>query len=155
MTYEEIISEVNSGARFTVSFEKRTLRLNRKPIDLSGCQVHPRFINEPVMRRIERLYKLYKHSVPSERSELHRRCYFKALPEEELSDSDMMYGDSREVARLRLELYVLLCILDGTLTWHEEWGTWFWQSPQDKDLIILRQWVEPQQAPAKEAQEGL
>ena len=22
-------------------------------------------------------------------------------------------------------------------------GRWFWQSKQDKDLVILRQWVEP------------
>lgn len=85
----------------------------------------------------------YKHSVPSERSESHRRYYFKALPEKELSDEDMMYGERREVARCKLELYVLMQLLRGNLWWNNSWGTWFWCSKNDKDLIILRDWIEP------------
>ena len=56
----------------------------------------------------------------------------------------MLYGVSREVARCQLEVFVLLMLYDGQLRWHNKWGSWFWQSPNDKDLIILRSWVEPQ-----------
>jgi len=142
MTYDEIIKAVEDGAKFTINFQKRTMRLNGKVIDLSDT-FFPPIRNKPMMERIEHLYKIYKHSIPSERSESHRRYYFKALREKDLSDSDMMYGDRREVARCRLELYVLLCLYQGQLTWHDEWGTWFWQSDKDKDLIILRDWIEP------------
>lgn len=141
MTYEEIIQKVADGARFSVDFQKRTFRLNGKQVDLSEIEMPE--INMPVMAEIELLYIHYKRSVPSERSESRRRSYFKAKPERDLTDHDMMYGEEREPMRCRLELFVLLAIYHGKLTWHEEWGSWFWQSPTDKDLIILRQWIEP------------
>lgn len=55
----------------------------------------------------------------------------------------MMYGERREVARCKLELYVLIQLLRGNLAWENRWGTWFWRSENDKDLIILRDWIEP------------
>jgi hypothetical protein len=31
----------------------------------------------------------------------------------------------------------------GLFKWDEEtMGKWFWQSKKDKDLVILRQWIE-------------
>lgn len=94
---------------------------------------------------IEWLYRNYKHSVPSERSESKRKRYFNALKEKDLSDSDMLYGEPREVARFKLEAYVLFCIALGIFVWDEEMmGKWFWQSECDKDLVILREWVEPE-----------
>lgn len=110
---------------------------NDKPKDT------PYLTPEVVFVGIEQRYAAYKHSVPSERSESHRRYYFKALPEKELSDEDMMYGERREIARCKLELYVLVQLLRGNLYWDGRWGTWFWCSKNDKDLIILRDWIEP------------
>lgn len=141
---QNISQAVELGSRFTVNFEKRTLRLDGKLVSLDDVNVLP--LNGSVMlREIEGYYQQYKHSIPSERSESHRRSYFKALPEKDLSDHDMLYGVSREVARCYLVVFVLLMLFDGQLRWHNEWGSWFWQSPNDKDLIILRQWVEPRQ----------
>ena len=55
----------------------------------------------------------------------------------------MLYGERRDKAQIELELYILCQILNG-LEWHPEtMGRWFWQSKTDKDLILLRQWVEP------------
>lgn len=127
--------------KFTINLQKKTCRLNGKLVDLSRLELPD--VEMPVMAWIEILYKYYKRSIPSERSESHRRCYFKAKAESEISDEDMMYGEPREPMRCRLELFVLLSIYHGKLTWHDEWGSWFWQSPSDKDLIILREWVEP------------
>lgn len=146
MLSSEFISNVSEkvagGARFSVNFEKRTLRVDGNLMDLDEIEV-AKYEEAFVMDTIDVLYLAYKHSVPSERSESHRRYYFKALPEKELSDEDMMYGEQRECARCELELFVLFAIRSGNLKWHEQWGRWFYQSPRDKDLIILRSWIEP------------
>ena len=147
MLYEEIIEEVKNGAKFTVNFQKRTCRVNGKVV-VDGIQYEGSLgtyppTEEEMISNIEQLYQEYKHSVPSERSESHRHYYFRALPEKELSDEDMMYGERREVARCRLELYVLFCIILSRLTWKPSWGSWFWCSEKDKDLVILKDWIEP------------
>lgn len=144
MIYDEIIKAVEEGARFTINFEKRTCRLYGKLVDLSSCNF-PQMSDNEVMAEIEHLYANYKYSVPSERSESHRKYYFKALPEKSLTDKNMMYGEQREVARCKLELFILCHLLQGDLKWNSSWGSWFWQSENDKDLIILRRWIEPKQ----------
>lgn len=144
MTHTEFINQtaekVSNGSRFTVDFEKRTLRLDGRLVDLSDIEYKSDDAENVLFFS---LYRTYKHSIPSERSDSHRRNYFKALPEKELSDEDMMYGQQREVARCRLELSLLLAIISGAFRWRDEWGSWFYQSPYDKDFIILRSWVEP------------
>ena len=145
MTYDEIINAVENGAKFTINFQKRTCRVNGKIVmsEEDKPKDTPYLTPVVVLVGIEQRYAAYKHSVPSERSESHRRYYFKALPEKELSDEDMMYGERREVARCKLELYVLMQLLRGNLYWDGRWGTWFWRSKYDNDLIILRDWIEP------------
>ena len=145
MTYDEIINAVENGAKFTINFQKRTCRVNGKIVmsEEDKPKDTPYLTHAVVLFAIEQRYKAYKHSVPSERSESHRRYYFKALPEKELSDEDMMYGERREVARCKLELYILIQLLRGNLAWENRWGRWFWKSENDKDLIILRDWIEP------------
>lgn len=139
MTEQEIIRRVENGEKFFINLEKRTLRIANHLVDLKEVEM-PEYEGD-VLKEIERRYRIYKHSVPSERFESHRRRYFKALPESKLSDEAMMYGEQREVARCSLELFVLMAIVRGILTWREEWGSWFWQSPADKDLILFRQWI--------------
>lgn len=141
-----IPEEVANGAKFSVNYQKRTCRVNGKLRISEADKENWRNDHIPIditMKSIERSYQKYKHSVPSERSESHRHTYFKALPEKNLTDDDMIYGEQREVARCELELTVLIQIIKGNLTWQDEWGSWFWQSPNDKDLVILRQWIEP------------
>jgi hypothetical protein len=96
-----------------------------------------------VLRRLEQLYKRYKYSLPSERSDSKRRHYFKALPMEEITDEQLIVAERREVSQAALEGFVLCMIVNGQLIWDEEiMGKWFWQCPSDPDLIILRSWVE-------------
>lgn len=150
MTYDEIINAVENGAKFTINFQKRTCRVNGKIVmsEEDKPKDTPYLTHAVVLFAIEQRYKAYKHSVPSERSESHRRYYFKALPEKELSDEDMMYGERREVARCKLELYILIQLLRGNLAWENRWGRWFWKSENDRDLIILRDWIEPNKGEA-------
>ena len=62
-----------------------------------------------------------------------------------MTDEQLMCGERREVAQATLEGFILCMILNGELVWDEDiMGKWFWQSVEDKDLVILRQWVEPE-----------
>ena len=145
--YQEAVEAVEEGAKFMIDFPSRCLKVGGKQIIQDGKyegNLGVELCTEAeFLSRVEELYHAYKHSIPSERSESRSKRYFKALPERELSDEAMLYGQRRDRAQVELELYVLCQILSG-LKWNSEtMGRWFWQSKEDKDLVILRQWVEP------------
>lgn len=145
--YENAVRAVEDGAKFTVDFRSRSLKLNGKYLIEDGRYEGelgvPLCSGEEFLANVEELYYRYKHSVPSERSEGKSRRYFTALPEWELDDQAMLYGERRDKAQIELELYVLGQILGGFAWVPETMGKWFWQSKTDKDLVILRSWVEP------------
>lgn len=142
--YKETLGRVSNGARFSVNFEKRSLRVDGKYLIKDGqyegnlgCPVVTDSITE-----IEQLFHRYRHSVPSQRSDDKHRKYFRALSERELSDDDMLYGTLRELAQVELEMFVLCQMIQGTLKWGDFAGEkqWFWQSPSLPSLIMLKKW---------------
>lgn len=137
MDTQELERKIENGAKFRISLEKRSLHINGKEVDL-GDVTDAEFSFE----NLENLYRRYKHSLPGERDQV-RKSYFLALKEEDLTDEDILYGERRQIAKFRLEFYVLCAIVSGALKWNEDWGKWFWQSENDKSLVILRSWVEP------------
>lgn len=144
--YQKAIQAVQNGAKFKVDFPSRSLKLAGKYVIQDGKYEGelgvPECSEEEFFTNVEELYCRYKYSVPSERSENKSRLYFKALPEKELSDDAMLYGERRDSAQIELELYILCQILSG-LRWNPEYmGKWFWQSDVDKDLVILKNWIE-------------
>lgn len=148
--YSEAIAAVEDGARFKVDFEHRNLKINGKYVIKNGeyngeLGIDPFENMTTILSEIERLYEEYKYSIPSERSQSKGRVYFRALKESEIDDEDMMYGEHRDVAQVRLELYILCCIINDTFQWNElpAYCSYYWQSKKDKDLVILRNWVEP------------
>ena len=84
------------------------------------------------VEEMEAAYAAYKNSIPTERT-MHRTSRFKALAEHELSDADMLYGVSREQAERELEKALQGFVMPDD-------AGWFWQSPNDKDLVVLRSW---------------
>ena len=145
--YQETVRAVENGARFKVDFQTRSLKVDGKYVirdgSYEGVLGVPQCSEEEFFSKVEELYRRYKHSIPSERSESTPRRYFMALPERELSDDDMLYGERRDKSQIELELFIL-CQLLGGFNWNpEKFGRWFWQSKEDKELVILRQWVEP------------
>jgi hypothetical protein len=145
--YQSAIQAVEDGSNFKVDFQSRSLKIDGKHIIKDGKyedDLGASSSNEDAFfTTVEELYSRYKHSVPSERSESKSRQYFTALPERDLSDEAMLYGERRDKAQIELELYILCQIILG-LKWNEgKMGRWFWQSKNDKDLVILRDWVEP------------
>ena len=145
---EELIERVYNGEKFHIDFEKRNMKVGKEYLIKDGeydRNMHALCISmnsESVLEDIETLYRSYKYSMPSERSERKRRKYFKALLVEELDLNDMVNGESREMAQCVLEGYILCSILTGALKWKDEWGTFFWQSKNDPDLVILKKWIE-------------
>lgn len=146
--YNELIRRVSDGERFSINLEKRNLKIGKNWLIKNGetaegdiiCSFRP---VAPILEHVENLYKEYKYSCPSERSEKHGKCYFKALPVEEMTDEQMVCGENREVARAKLEGFILCMILKGEFEWDEVlMGRWFWQSKTDKDLVVLRSWIE-------------
>lgn len=146
--WNEAQEKVHNGSTFRINLEKRDLVIDGKYIIKDGkyegeLGYDTKFPVNALLAMIEEYYWQYLHSVPSARSEAKYRRYFRALPEHELSEYDMLYGESRELAQLRLELFVLIVILNGDLKWDEfAKDYWFWQSKKHPSLIILKQWIE-------------
>lgn len=145
--YQKAIQAVEDGASFKIDFQSRSLKLNGKYVIKEGKYEDelgvPCCNEKEFLANVEELYLTYKHSVPSERSESKSRQYFLAFPERSLSDDAMLYGERRDKAQIELELYILCQILGGFKWNPEKMGRWFWQSKVDKDLVILRHWIEP------------
>ena len=151
--YLELIERVSDGESFHINFEKRNMKVGKDYLIKDGefdetKELFPKLYEAydlyGALHMIRELYKNYKYSLPSERSDNKRRKYFKALPMEEITDEQLMVAERREVSRAALEGLVLCLIVSGQLVWDEEVmnGKWFWQSKTDPDLIVLRSWVE-------------
>ena len=144
MDIKELYDKVSDGSKFYVNFKERTVKVDKKVYNISDIKYKKNdYSEEETMDVLLSIYEGYKHSVPSERSDSHHKSYFKALPYEKLSDEDILYGTPREFARCVLEMTFLINVSEGKIKWHDEWGSWFYQSPKDKDFVILRDWVEP------------
>ena len=139
--YDEIINSVSSGSVFNVDLKKKVLQLDKNNIPLDNMSVNISS-SEDMLSTIHKLFERYKHSVPSERSEGKRRRYFKALKLSEIEYDDFMFGEGRDTAQIKLELYVLLSSIYHKDFWEEIFKEqFFYQSDKDKDLIILKDWV--------------
>ena len=126
--YDEIINSVSSGSVFNVDLKKKVLQLDKNNIPLDNINVNISS-SEDMLSTIHKLFERYKYSVPSERSEGKRRRYF-------------MFGEGRDTAQIKLELYVLLSSIYYKNFWGEIFKEhFFYQSDKDKDLIILKDWV--------------
>lgn len=145
--FHELMRRVDSGETFRIDFEKRNLKVGKQFLIKNGeccdgMEIDFGWDEYKILPIIEDLYDSYKHSLPSERSEKKRRKYFKALSIDKLTDKQLLTACRREVACARLEGFILYAILSGKLRWNENWGSFFWQSKKDEDLILLRRWID-------------
>ena len=147
--YLELLERVSNGESFHINFEKRNMKvgndylIKESEFDESKELISGSYDIKTTLNMIEELYKGYKYSLPSERSDNKRRKYFKALPMEEITDEQLMTAERREFSQAVLEGFVLCMIVSGQLVWDEEvmQGKWFYQSKSDPDLVLLRTWV--------------
>lgn len=140
------LEQVENGERFHINFEQRTMKVGQdKMIDGGEYDTSQVLYDGPdaLLDKIRELYITYKYSLPSERSDSKRRKYFKALPIEELTDEQLIYGARREVTQYMLEAFILCAIVNGDFVWNEEiHGKWFYQDTLESDLVILKSWIE-------------
>lgn len=145
----EGLKRVENGERFHINFEERAMKIGQDKIIDDGeydtTQVlYDEKIDNPreLLNKVRELYIAYKFSLPSERSEKKRKKYFKALPIDELTDEQLIYGARREIAQYILEVFILCAILNGDFVWDDEiHGKWFYQDKIEKDLVILKNWI--------------
>lgn len=148
--YFEALERVQNGEPFYIDFEKRNLKVGSDKLIDNGewdkskiLHAYNIYDQYSLLHMIRELYRNYKYSLPSERSDNKRRKYFKALSVDELTDEQLIVGQPREISQFALEAFILCTILSGDFVWDEEtMGKWFYQRPSDPDLVILRSWIE-------------
>lgn len=144
--YEETIERVSQGAHCAVDFKTRTLRVNGKPIDLNGETGIQSFNDlDEWLDEVENLYDEFKYSKPTQKSmKRERKSKFRALTVSELvkeAGHDALSNPvSRDVAQAKLEVFILLSLVQGTFQPDELFAKdWFYQGA-DKSLIIRKDW---------------
>lgn len=143
--YDKLVEKVTQGWNFYINFRTQDIKVGHEYLVKNGQWdkekelIAP--VTEDILQQIEEMYLMYKYSRPTEKSETSRRKYFKALPITELTDADLIYAEDRSVRQAILEGFILCNVLNGTFTWKESYGKWFWQSERDKDLVILKEWI--------------
>ena len=143
------LERIENGERFHIDFEKRTMKIGQDKVidngeyDTTQVLYDEKFENsQTLLDKVRELYVKYKFSLPSERSDKKRRKYFKALPIDEITDEQLIYGARREVAQYMLEAFILCAIINGDFVWDDEvHGKWFYQDKFEQDLVILKNWI--------------
>ena len=125
----------------TVNFETKTVKDGKKVLIDNGIPVDDFEIDTtPVtFEKLEELYQIYKYSVPNTKK--YKLRYFKALDANQLQANHLIAGANRQQAKIDLELTLLMGVLNGSLKWPND-KLWFWQSPNDKDFVILKKWFK-------------
>ena len=143
------LERVENGERFHIDFEQRTMKIGQDKVIDNGeydtSQVlYDEKIDSPrtLLNKVRELYIAYRFSLPSERNDKKRRKYFKALPIDEITDEQLIYGARREVAQYMLEAFILCAVLNGDFVWDDEiHGKWFYKDKTEQDLVILKNWI--------------
>lgn len=145
--YEEVIEQVSKGVRCSVDFKKRTIRLNGKLIKTakreSGIEKCENL--DDWLDKVEDLYDEYKYSKPTQQSmERERKSKFHALSVSQLVNAighDALSNPiQRNVAQAKLEVFIVLSLIDRTFNPDELFAKdWFYQGA-DKSLIIRKDW---------------
>ena len=143
------LERVKNGERFYIDFGQRTMKIGQDKVidngeyDTTQVLYDEKFENSrTLLDKVRELYVAYRFSLPSERSDKKRKKYFKALPIDELTDEQLIYGTRREVAQYMLEAFILCAILNGDFVWNDEiHGKWFYQDKLEQDLVILKNWI--------------
>ena len=141
---KEILMAVDSGVAISIDIRKRKIKLGKRNINADNI---PRedikiglLTTDEVISKAEKLYEVYKYSIPNANSnKMH--CNFKAVGLEELTEKQMLEGEDRAFAQAKLELWILFNTVIGNLKWEELNTNWYWYSKVDNDFIILKDMI--------------
>ena len=141
--YSKAIEKIERGSKFNIDLSKRTLSIDKKRVKLKDQDLGMNRIDDMprILEVIDELYKDFRTSVPSETADNNQGRYFRAFDIDNLTDEQLIYGENRQIARFRLEFFILCQLIYGTFIWDDELlgGTWFYQSKMDKSLVIRKE----------------
>ena len=82
--YRETVTAIENGANFRIDFQSRSLKVNGRHMirngRYDGAPWLPEYGCGDFFTDVEELYRRYKHSIPSERSQSKSRRYFMHCP---------------------------------------------------------------------------
>lgn len=133
MELREFIERVGQGSNFRINLANNECKLNGQIIVLTSA------ISDSLVNDLNYIYREYKESYPSERSKK-GKSYFKALDFEEMTDDMLVLGGERTVQQALLEGFVLSQRDSIREQFFTDNDNWFWQSNEDEDFIILKEW---------------
>ena len=129
MKVNTIISRIEHGQPFRVSFENRTVTLDGKVLSRIDFE-----LPDNVEEKLFKLFRNYEYSVPSAKAD---SKYFFAFDESHLSTKQLAENEHRYIARAKLEIYVLGLIINNKWDFGDKW---YWQSPCDSKLVLFKKW---------------
>jgi hypothetical protein len=140
--YEQLIKAAEQGKSVFINLNTKSARINGNEIVKNGVYSgdYGVTLNNP-KEMVEFLFENYFYSYPSARSSK-RKSYFIAQEFEKLSTKQLATSEDRILAQVKLEAYVLGLILLGCpfSAFDTDEKHWFWQSSNNKKLIIQREW---------------
>lgn len=119
-----------------INLKTGEVKLRGKPIEIEFTECVS-LTDE--LKRIEELYREYKYSIPTKKSQSKRKHYFKALPIEEIPDMMLLISKQRDEAEWELIKAVLN--LKHSCIAKEQWDYGWFYKGTDPDFIILKDWL--------------
>lgn len=144
--YSELLNHAQEGGKYKIDLKNKSLKIGNKNYIKNGeVLIEDELFDSDLLMKLQdpwnkasELYNQYKHSIPT--SHYKDNSYFKALKYKELSSEELAYGLYRNYAQAVLEGFILLASMKGLLKWQND-KHWFWQDENDKDFIILKEYV--------------
>lgn len=150
--YKTLLQHASQGRNFRINLNSKDLWIGKKQYIKEGemIVIDDELIDKEDLQEfgiedlsiktwevIEYLYQMYKHSVPN--SHWRDNAYFEALSYDELTTDELAYNIDRKYAQSIIEGYILLGSMAKLIEWQNE-ENWFWQSSEDENLIVLKEW---------------
>lgn len=140
--YEQLINAAEQGKSVLINLNTKSARINGKQIVKDGVYDGDYGITlDKPKEMVEFLFENYFYSYPSTKG-CKKKSFFIAQKFEKLTNKQLATGEDRVVAQVKLEAYILGLILLGCpfSAFDTDEKHWFWQSPNNKKLIIQREW---------------
>lgn len=140
--YEQAVKAAEDGKSVSVNFITKSVKINGKYAVKNGEYEGDYGVStDNVKETVEKLFDNYYYSYPSQRG-CKKKSYFLASEFEELTEEQLAKNEDRVVAQVKLEAYILGLILRRCpfSVFDDNEKHWFWQSQNNKKLILHRYW---------------
>lgn len=140
--WQKFVNALNNEEKIYVNLYKKTLKIGKEMMIERGEIKTDESLTERedglTWEYVTDLYEQFRTSVPGTGK---TKCkYFKGADESELSLVEKLRNPDRAYALAMLECALLIGGLSNTLTFAD--GQWFYQNPDNKDFVVLKNWIK-------------